>query len=387
MSLEDDKHLDPTMQFDPELAKRVAEDARKLTANRLSEAEFHEKYHQAYLDEFGVDNRLVSPGENGVPPLESTLTKRVSRRTLLKFGGVTIASLLGTWWLGGRALGAGSVNGNSSESLPPGLHDPWSGGQPGKVQMGMVIDLEACDGCLACSYACSHHNSNPPGVLWIYCMPYMDENRSVPNYFLRLCQHCGSPPCVKVCPVRARHKREIDGLVLTDYDLCIGCRYCMVTCPYGVNYFQWDEPPEKTHGLDRLTDYRGRWVIGNPPKGVMGKCAFCPERQDDGRGNLVCELACPQGVLHFGDMNDPNSRPNRYLARRMKEKRGQISTYRLLEDHGTKPSIIYIGQQPSRAATATDGQVSYADWGMVEKRLPYLNGYKPWFMRLFGGGQ
>ncbi|MBI4304196.1 MAG: 4Fe-4S dicluster domain-containing protein, partial [Chloroflexi bacterium] len=222
--------------------------------------------------------------------------------------------------------------------------------------------------------------------LWIYALAYQDENQDKHNFLLRLCQHCGNAPCVKVCPVRARHKRENDGLVLTDYDLCIGCRYCMVTCPYGVNYFQWDEPTTKNYYHPKLTDYRGRWVIGNPPKGVMGKCTFCPDRQDDGRGNVVCELVCTHNVLHFGDMNDPNSRPNRYLLEKMKEK-GNVSTFRLLENQGTKPSIIYIGQQPTRAARPVEGPVSYTDWGLVEERLPLLAGPEPWFMKAFGGGQ
>lgn len=256
----------------------------------------------------------------------------------------------------------------------------------GKVQMGMVVDLENCDGCLECVYACSHHNSLPKGVLWLYVLAFQDQNREDPNFLLRLCQHCGNPPCVKVCPVRARHKREKDGLVLTDYNLCIGCRYCMVTCPYGVNYFQWDEPPPRNPGaIEKFTDSRGRWVIGNPPKGVMGKCEFCPERQDDGRENVVCELTCPHNAIHFGNMNDPDSRPNQYLAQKAKEKGGKISTFRLLEDHGTKPSIIYIGQQPSRSARPVDGPVSYEDWGLVEKRLPLLGGHEPWFLKVFGG--
>jgi molybdopterin-containing oxidoreductase family iron-sulfur binding subunit len=200
--------------------------------------------------------------------------------------------------------------------------------------------------------------------------------------------HCSNPPCVKVCPVRARHKRENDGLVLTDYNLCIGCRYCLVTCPYGVNYFQWDEPPPRNHGGVMTTlDYRGRWVIGNPPKGVMGKCDFCPERLDDGRGDVVCELTCPHGVIKFGDMNDPNSRPNQYLAQKKKEKGVELNTFRLLEEHGTRPNVLYIGQKPSRSARPVDGPVTYADWGMVEKRLPYLGSYEPWFLKMVGGSR
>ncbi|MBI4302991.1 MAG: 4Fe-4S dicluster domain-containing protein, partial [Chloroflexi bacterium] len=220
-------------QFSTDLAKEVAGDALKLVAGDLSEAEFHQKFHQAYLTEFGVDNRPICQGkDNNTPP--EPLMKGISRRMLLKAGGAALAGVLGTWWLGSKALAAKGDIGSNYE----GLLLKGEEGQPeqgNRVQMGMVVDLENCNGCLDCVYACQHHNFNPPGVLWIYALAYQDENQDKHNFLLRLCQHCGNPPCVKVCPVRARHKRENDGLVLTDYDLCIGCRYCMVTCPYGVN--------------------------------------------------------------------------------------------------------------------------------------------------------
>lgn len=374
-------------QHDPHLGKRIAEDAQKLIAGALSETEFYQKYHQDYLKEFGIDDRPINSdvGIDRTSP-ECTFKKQLSRRTLFKLGGASLASILATWWFGGKAFGAGtSVLGDNYGDLLPKNEDQHQ--QASRVQMGMVIDLEKCDGCLSCVFACHHHNSNPPGVLWLYLLAFEDENRDGINFLLRPCQHCSNPPCVKVCPVRARHKREKDGLVLTDYNLCIGCRYCMVACPYGANYFQWDEPPPRNSAMHKFTDYRGRWVIGNPPKGCMGKCEFCPERQDDGRANVVCELSCPNGVIHFGDMNDPTSRPNQYLAKRRKEKGEQLSTFRLLEDHGTKPNILYIGHQPSRSARPVEGPVSYADWGMVEKRLPLLGDHKPWFLKIFGGSQ
>ncbi|MEK7353053.1 MAG: 4Fe-4S dicluster domain-containing protein [Chloroflexota bacterium] len=376
----------PATQFNAELAEQVAGDARKLIVGRLSEAEFYQKHHQAYLKEFGVDNRPLRTSESiDSTSAESVLAKQVSRRTLLKLGGVTLASIIGARLLGGKALAAGAPIGNNYA----GLLLKGNEEQPQKVgkQMGMVVDLEACDGCLSCVYACQNHNFNSAGVFWIYVLAYRDENTDKPNFLTRLCQHCANPPCVKVCPVRARHKREKDGLVLTNYDRCIGCRYCQVTCPYGVNYFEWGVPEKTNYYHPKLTDERGVWVIGNPPKGVMGKCTFCPDRQDDGRGNVVCALVCPHNVLHFGDMNDPNSEPHQYLRQKMKEKGGNLSTFRLLESQGTKPSIIYIGQQPTRSAQQIDGPVSYADWGLVEKRLDVLEGPQPWFMKAFGGGQ
>ena len=390
MGVEDkNESVPPAVPFNAELAERVAGDARRLIVGGLSEAEFYQKYHRAYLNEFGVDDRPVRQVDLNGSPAEAALAKQMSRRTLLKLGGVTLASMLGARLLGGsgsKALAAGAPSGNNYASLllKGNETEPQ---QAGKVQMGMVVDLEACDGCLSCVYACQNHNFNSAGVFWIYVLAYKDENRDASNFLVRTCQHCANPPCVKVCPVRARHKREKDGLVLTNYDRCIGCRYCQVTCPYGVNYFQWDVPEKKNIYHEKLTDERGVWVIGNPPKGVMGKCTFCPDRQDDGRGNVVCALVCPHNVLHFGDMNDPNSEPHRYLRQRMKDAGGNLSTFRLLESQGTKPSIIYIGHQPTQRAQQVDGPVSYADWGLVEKRLDVLEGPQPWFMNAFGGGK
>ena len=380
----------PATQFNAELVKQVARDARQVIAGGLSEAEFYQKYHQAYLKEFGVDDRPVCPTEViGGTPADSSLAKQISRRTLLKVGGIALASIAGARWLGGagsRVFGAGAaIDKNAGLLLEGNAEQPPPAAT--RVQMGWVVDLEACDGCLSCVYACQSHNFNSTGVLWIYVLAFKDINREEPNFLIRTCQHCGNPPCVKVCPVRARHKRDIDGLVLTDYDLCIGCRYCMVTCPYGVNYFQWTLPDKKNLYHETLTDYRGKWVIGDPPKGCMGKCTFCPDRQDDGRKNMVCALVCPNNVIHPGDINDPNSEPMRYLAQRQKDAGGNLSVFRLLENQGTKPSVIFIGQQPTRAAVPVDGPVSYADWGLVEKRLDVLEGPRPWFMDAFGGGK
>lgn len=379
----------PAKQFNTELAQQVARDARQLIAGGLSEAEFYQAHHQAYLKEFGVDDRPVCPTEViGGTESETALTKHISRRALLKLGGITLASLAGARWLGGaggRVFGAGATTGEKNTGLL--LKGNEESSPTTRVQVGWVVDLEACDGCLNCVYACQSHNFNSTGVLWIYVLAFKDINKEEPNFLVRACQHCGNPPCVKVCPVRARHKRDIDGLVLTDYNLCIGCRYCMVTCPYGVNYFQWDLPDKKNLYHETLTDYRSKWVIGNPPKGVMGKCTFCPDRQDDGRKNMVCALVCPKNVIHAGDINDPNSEPMRFLAQRQKDAGGNLSVFRLLESQGTKPSVIFIGQQPTRAAVPVDGPVSYADWGLVEKRLDVLEGPRPWFMNAFGGGK
>ncbi|WP_331713987.1 4Fe-4S dicluster domain-containing protein [Halobacterium sp. CBA1126] len=188
-----------------------------------------------------------------------------------------------------------------------------------------------------------------------------------------------------MCPVGARHTREEDGLVLTDYEICIGCRYCEVSCPYGVNYFQWGEPdvPESEIDDDHQIDDRGRWVGARPPEGVMGKCTFCVDRQDgqmgeEKVGTTACEEACAMDAIHFGDLDDPESAPNRHLREYREQqdndmqfpnrKEHTVSTFELMEERGTEPNVRYIGNEPSPHAEQVEGPVSYEDAGIVDNR-------------------
>ena len=174
--------------------------------------------------------------------------------------------------------------------------------------------------------------------------------------------------------------------MLTDYDICIGCRYCQVACPYGVNYFQWGEPDVPLEDVpdDHTHDERGRWVDSRPEKGMMGKCTMCPTRQDglmgeEKVGTTACEEACAMDAIHFGDMNDPESAPNQHLeAYREQHPNDQsdfpdrpedtVGTFRLLEELGTDPNVVYVGNEPGRNAEQVEGPVSYEDMGIVDNR-------------------
>ncbi|MBI4282583.1 MAG: 4Fe-4S dicluster domain-containing protein [Chloroflexi bacterium] len=387
---------------DPELGKQVARDAQRVVAGELSEEEFYQRYHDAYLREFGVDDRplnrrdgprFISVDEAGkatVAKAPRPMTNEpLSRRAFLMLASGGAAALALSTTLGRLVpkVAYGRMVEDEGNPLAKAAGEQPEHGR--RVQMGMVIDLERCTGCLVCVDACHRENNTEEGVHWIYVVPYKEEGQEDLNFLVRPCQHCTNPPCVKVCPVMARHKREKDGLVLTDQDKCIGTRYCQVACPYGVNYFQWGQPNPDTEMIRQhgRKDYRGRTVEFNPPRGVMGKCTFCPQRQDSEgkRGTTSCQQACPHDAIHFGDMNDPNSEPRRYLERRRQEKGGHLSTFRLLDELGTEPNILYIGPQPSRRAKQVDGPITYEDWGWVDRRGTVLEGPRPWFMRVFGG--
>ncbi|MEX2323065.1 MAG: 4Fe-4S ferredoxin N-terminal domain-containing protein [Acidimicrobiia bacterium] len=376
--------------YDVELGTQVARDAQRVIADQLSAEEFGRRYHDAYVEQFGRDDRPDSPDaddqaeEDGRPPEEPRI---VSRREFLgAFGGAAAGVLfLGALYRrGALANSAFKPPGSATGAGAAGA----AGGATTPVQYGMVIDLERCDGCLYCVDACREENGLADGVLWPYVFSYQEPDSDRTEFLVRVCQQCTQAPCIKVCPTAARHRRPSDGLVLTDYDVCIGCRYCEVACPYGVNYFQWGDPA--TYGgsfQGERRDARGIAVDGDPPRGVMGKCTFCPLRQDDPerRGGTACSEACPMNAIHVGDMNDPDSAPNRYLAQRRADSSGRLPTFRLLEDLGTEPNVVYIGAPPSSRAALVEGPVSYESWGLVEDRRGLLKGPQPWFQRIGGG--
>ncbi len=241
---------------------------------------------------------------------------------------------------------------------------------------GMVIDLSRCYGCRACMVACKVENNTPGAHFWMYV--FRLEEGEYPDtqvrFLPRPCMHCDNAPCVKVCPVGARYKRK-DGLVATDWARCIGCRYCEVACPYGVNYFNWKDPkknqylnwqnPDRdlpdwdaraTAALERVTNgaippYKnpdldrpmndGRRTAGSGHhKGVIEKCTFCVHRVEKGL-QPACVANCPAFALHFGDLDNPNSIVSRLLAKHR--------SFLLEEEFNTRPRVYYIrGAPPER---------------------------------------
>ena len=236
------------------------------------------------------------------------------------------------------------------------------------AKYAMAVDLDRCQGCRACMEACKIEINTSEAVFWMYVFRF--EEGTYPDtsisFLPRPCQHCDNAPCVKVCPVGARFRRE-DGLVLTDPDRCIGCRYCELACPYGVNYFNWQKPekafysyvidwddpaiqaytggnipPYKNPDLDQLQGAEQRRTAGGShAKGVMEKCTFCVHRVEKGI-EPACVDTCPVNALVFGDIEDPDTPINEYLRDK--------NPWHLLEDAGTRPSVMYVGGKPPTPA-------------------------------------
>jgi len=227
------------------------------------------------------------------------------------------------------------------------------------ARYSMMIDVGACIGCRRCLHACKLENNvpdEPSNMHWIDLFelenkrPFSEihgippEDASVDytaspregHWYLSFnCFHCDNPPCTKVCPTGATYKDE-DGLVLVNYDLCIGCRYCMAACPYNARTFNWWEakhPPARVSPID------GSVVTLNPkvplrPRGVVEKCTFCAHRIRDGNPIPRCVEVCPVNARHFGDLNDPESEVSRILE--------TVRTHRIKEELNTVPMLYYF---------------------------------------------
>jgi Fe-S-cluster-containing dehydrogenase component len=258
----------------------------------------------------------------------------LSRRDLLKIGAATGSAVVFTQLITSGPFSPDAVQGIGRETAASGLYD-WH----------MIIDLDRCIGCQYCIWTCQAVNDVPDdGMRWNVGFP--ERTAQGINFFMtRPCLHCSEAPCVKVCPVGATWKRE-DGIVVMDYDRCIGCRYCEVACPYDVRRFNWRAPEAEN-------PYRswGEAEVNRRPRGVVEKCTFCVHRIDRGltqglipgvhpQATPACVSACPTGARIFGNANDPESPFSKYLA--------EHETFRLREDFGTEPKVHYV--RPGREA-------------------------------------
>lgn len=216
------------------------------------------------------------------------------------------------------------------------------------VLFGYALDLSRCIGCRKCVYACVGENnqSREPQIHWIQVLEMEKEKgidlahsnvhynpEKVPekgkSYFPVACQQCRNPQCTTVCPVKATWQ-EPDGIVVVDYNWCIGCRYCMAACPYGARHFNWGEPDVPEEEINTEMHY-----LGNRPrvKGVVEKCTFCIQRVRVGKYPSCVEI-CPVGARKFGNLLDSESEI-RYI---LENKR----VFVLKQELNTQPKFYYF---------------------------------------------
>ena len=206
------------------------------------------------------------------------------------------------------------------------------------MQLTIVTDLNKCVGCKSCQVSCKEHNTggsfgpvpdrdpygDPDGMWWNRIVGM--EGGQYPDadvlYLPKACMHCYDAPCVPVCPTGASFKREDNGVVLVDYERCIGCQLCMWAGPYGVREFDEHE-------------------------GVVKKCTLCIDRIDDEAlapedRQPACVQSCPTQARTYGDLDDPSSA----VARLVAEQRG----FQLLPELGANPAVHYLPRRPVRSA-------------------------------------
>jgi len=237
----------------------------------------------------------------------------MKRREFLRKGG---------WFLVGTGCGRGLLMVAAASAA--GADTRW----------GMVIDLTRCPAdCRACVQACRQennvalHGDTRHDIHWIRKVTIRKKHQpdgrevSLPV----LCNHCDHPPCAQVCPVKATTQRP-DGIVIVDHHRCIGCRYCLIACPYNARFFNYRENED--------------WPNPEYPKrshGVAESCHLCAHRLDQGL-QPACVDACRQagaGALVVGNLNDPESEISRLIAGN--------PVQRIRPDLGTEPKVHYIG--------------------------------------------
>ncbi len=214
------------------------------------------------------------------------------------------------------------------------------------TEFAYALNLSVCIGCRRCADACHHENNHDRRTNNSYIRVLemeqgsmdmergrVDYNHAVPApgkfYMPVQCQQCENAPCVKVCPVEATWQED-DGIVVVDYNWCIGCRYCEAACPYHARRFNWQAPEIPA---DEITPEQAYLSNRVRPQGVVEKCTFCLHRTREGR-LPACLEACPTGARVFGNALDPNSEIRWVLENKR--------VFVLKEELGTRPRFFYF---------------------------------------------
>ena len=214
------------------------------------------------------------------------------------------------------------------------------------ARWGMVINLNRCIGCYACMLACKQEHFLPPDIFWGRVL--VGEAGKYPTVSKQtypvLCNHCEEAACVEVCPTGASAKRE-DGIIIIDYDKCVGCRYCIMACPYQQRTF-YSNGKKQYFPNQEVTELE---VIGRQlyplQEGTVVKCNFCVERIEQGleqglepgadrEATPGCVIACPAKARYFGDLDDPTSEVSLLISEK--------KAFQLHPEFATNPSVYYI---------------------------------------------
>ncbi|MFQ5667787.1 MAG: 4Fe-4S dicluster domain-containing protein [Candidatus Binatia bacterium] len=189
-----------------------------------------------------------------------------------------------------------------------------------KKRAGMVVDLQRCVGCHACSVACKTEHQVPLGGFRTRVRYLQRPDRPTLAFLPLLCMHCQDAPCMDACPTGAVIRLQ-DGRVIIDQEKCCGNKACIAACPYGAIYID-----PQTHLAD--------------------KCDLCTNRTSLGM-DPACVTACPVDALRFGDLDDPADPVTRYA------RQGGAQPFK--EDAGTRPSVVYIGLEDWMERKAATG--------------------------------
>ena len=216
----------------------------------------------------------------------------LGRRKFLTTAGAGAAVVVST-------TAAGNIAADGKESTKP------------KKKYAMVIDARRCYGVHACTVACKAEYKVPLGEnrSWVEEIEKGNYPHVSRSFLPRLCNHCDEPACVSVCPTGATWKRDEDGIVVVDPNICIGCKYCVQACPYDMRFV-------------------------NEDTGAAEKCDFCIHRVSQGL-QPACVEACPSRARIFGDLNDPESEVSKLIAE------NPVTVLR--PEQGTEPNVYYIG--------------------------------------------
>lgn len=221
---------------------------------------------------------------------------------------------------------------------------------------GMVIDLNRCIGCEACTVACKAQNFVPGEVTWNRV--FKAETGTYPDVtsapFPVQCMHCDAAPCVQVCPTGATYRRA-DGIVYIDYNNCIGCRYCVIACPYGARtyvsskktYYPAGESVYEAFADTKLPQASSPAspLATRHQAGVVEKCIFCAQKIDagirkglkpgaDAGATPACVVSCVGEARVFGDLDDPDSEAAKLAS--------SAGAFRYKESFGTQPKVYYL---------------------------------------------